>query len=70
MCAFGRHENACAEYAAAKGGHVRVGFENNLWLPDGVMAADNAALVRLAAEAARAAGRRTATADEARQMLA
>ena len=70
MCAFGRHENACAEYAAAKGGHVRVGFENNLWLPDGVMAADNAALVRLAAEAARAAGQRTATANEARQMLA
>lgn len=70
MCAFGRHENACAEYAAAKGGHVRVGFENNLWLPDGVMAADNATLVRLAAEAARAAGRCTATADEARRMLA
>ena len=70
MCAFGRHENACAAHAAAKGGHVRVGFENNLWFPDGSMAPDNAALVRLAVDAARSAGRKLATADEARALMA
>ncbi len=70
MCAFGRHENACAAYAAAKGGHVRVGFENNLWLPDGTVAPDNAALVRLAAGAVTGAGRALATADQARALMA
>lgn len=70
MCAFGQHENACAVHAASLGGHVRVGFENNLLLPDGGRAPDNAALVRLAAQAARAAGRSLATADDARALTA
>lgn len=45
VCAFGRGENACAMTAAALGGHVRVGFENNLNMCDGSPAPDNAALV-------------------------
>ena len=69
MCAFGRHENACAAHAAARGGHVRVGFENNLHLPDGTLAGRNADLVRAAVEAAEGAGRRLATADEARALM-
>lgn len=52
MCAFGRTEHACAVAAAALGGHVRVGFENNLHLKDGAPAPDNAALVAQAVEAA------------------
>jgi 3-keto-5-aminohexanoate cleavage enzyme len=57
ICAFGRHEHACAQAAIAAGGHVRVGFENNLWLPDGEMADSNSALVGLAVAAARESGR-------------
>jgi len=57
ICAFGRHEHACAQAAIAAGGHVRVGFENNLWRPDGGVAASNAELVGLAAAAARESGR-------------
>ena len=49
VCAFGARETACAVAAAALGGHVRVGFENNLFLPAGVQAPDNAALVAAAA---------------------
>ncbi len=45
MCAFGSREAECAVYAAKKGGHVRVGFENNLVLPDGNIAPSNSALV-------------------------
>lgn len=45
VCAFGRHEAACVVAAALLGGHVRVGFENNLLLPDGALAASNADLV-------------------------
>ena len=66
VCAFGPRETACAVAAAALGGHARVGFENNLHLPDGSLAADNAALVAAVAEGLRAIGARPATADEAR----
>lgn len=56
VCAFGRHEAACVTAAALLGGHVRVGFENNLLLPDGRVAPSNAALVEAVATAARALG--------------
>lgn len=67
MCAFGATEHACAVTAAALGGHVRVGFENNLLLKDGRPATDNAALVAQAAEAARCLGRPLATAEQLRE---
>lgn len=66
ICAFGRHEVACVTAAALLGGHARVGFENNLLLPDGRVAPGNAALVGAAAEAMRACGLVPATADELR----
>ncbi|MCP3020862.1 3-keto-5-aminohexanoate cleavage protein [Cupriavidus basilensis] len=68
ICAFGREENACVTTAAAFGGHVRVGFENNLKLRDGSTAPGNAALVGQAAEGARTLGRPLASANEARQI--
>lgn len=68
ICAFGPEENACVTTAAAFGGHMRVGFENNLKLRDGAIAPDNAALVRQAAEGARALGRPLATAADARRI--
>ncbi|MFG1345815.1 3-keto-5-aminohexanoate cleavage protein [Xanthobacter autotrophicus DSM 431] len=69
MCAFGPKENACALVAAGLGGHVRVGFENNLFAPDGTLAANNAAQVRRAAEGARHLGRPLATADDLRTLM-
>ncbi|MBE7941800.1 MULTISPECIES: 3-keto-5-aminohexanoate cleavage protein [Ramlibacter] len=66
VCAFGPQENACVAAAAAFGGHARVGFENNLYLRDGRVAPDNAALVAQAAEAGRALGRPLATAAQVR----
>ena len=68
VCAFGAEENACVTTAAAFGGHMRVGFENNLKLRDGSIAAGNADLVRQAAEGARALGRPVATAEDARRI--
>jgi 3-keto-5-aminohexanoate cleavage enzyme len=38
-------EGACVLTAAGLGGHVRVGFENNLRLADGRLSASNAELV-------------------------
>lgn len=69
VCAFGPREAACAIAAAALGGHVRVGFENNLHLPDGTLAADNAALVTAVTEGLSAIGCRPASAAEARDMM-
>ena len=67
MCAFGATEQACATVAAALGGHVRVGFENNLLLKDGRTAPDNAALLQQVADVARSLGRPLATAEQLRQ---
>ena len=68
-CAFGRRETACVVTAAALGGHARVGFENNLHLPDGAVAPDNAALVSCVVAASRAIGLRPATSSEARAVF-
>ena len=67
VCAFGATEHACVTAAASMGGHVRVGFENNLQLKNGETAPDNMALVKQAAEAAMSLGRPLATASQIRQ---
>ena len=69
ICAFGPRECACALTAAALGGHARVGFENNIFLADGSVAPDNAALVGQIADAAGLSGRALAGAERARAYL-
>lgn len=70
VCCFGQSENIAVSEALRLNGHARVGFENNLLLPDGSIAPDNAALVRVAATTGVDAGRRVADADDVRHMLA
>ena len=67
--AFGKAENTCAVTAAALGGHARVGFENNLYMADGTLAKDNAALVRQLSEGAVSLGRPLADAAAAKKIL-
>jgi 3-keto-5-aminohexanoate cleavage enzyme len=55
--------------ALSLGGDIRVGLEDNFYLPDGAMAASNGALVEAAANMVRLSGRAVATLDETRQML-
>jgi len=69
VCCFGATEGEAASLAATKDGHARVGFENNLLLPDGGQARDNAELVQIAADAAVAQSRILATADDVRSMF-
>ena len=69
ICAFGAAEHACVTAAAAMGGHVRVGFENNLKLKNNQIAPDNADLVLQAADAARCLGRPLASANDIRQQF-
>ncbi|MFA6033040.1 MAG: 3-keto-5-aminohexanoate cleavage protein [Myxococcota bacterium] len=69
VAGIGRHEFPMAELSIAKGGHVRVGLEDNIFVEKRVLARGNADLVRKAAGMAVAAGRRVATMDEARAIL-
>jgi uncharacterized protein (DUF849 family) len=55
--------------ALALGGSIRVGLEDNFYLPCGEMARSNGELVERAARMTHDAGRRVATIDEARAML-
>ena len=55
--------------ALSLGGSVRVGLEDNLYLPDGTMAASNGELIAKARQMVQDAGRRPATVDEAREIL-
>jgi uncharacterized protein (DUF849 family) len=51
------------------GGSIRVGLEDNLYLPDGAMATSNGELIARARRLTEDVGRRPATVEEARSML-
>jgi 3-keto-5-aminohexanoate cleavage enzyme len=56
--------------ALTLGGNVRVGLEDNFYLPDGEMARSNGELVAKARRMVEDVGRRAATPSEARELLA
>jgi 3-keto-5-aminohexanoate cleavage enzyme len=66
---IGRFEFPLASYAIEDGGHVRVGFEDNIYLEKGVLADSNARLVEKAVRMAREAGRDIASPNDARRLL-
>jgi 3-keto-5-aminohexanoate cleavage enzyme len=71
ITAVGRHQRRILALAILHGGGgVRVGFEDGVYLRRGVLAASNAELVADACELVRTLGRRPATIDEARELLA
>jgi uncharacterized protein (DUF849 family) len=55
--------------AAALGGNVRVGLEDNFYLPEGEMARSNGELIARARRMVEDVGRRAATVAEARELL-
>ena len=55
--------------AIAMGGHVRVGWEDNPYLPNGQLAETNAQLVNVVVRMAEAIGREVATPVEAREIM-
>lgn len=70
VCAFGKQEADCAATAVMLGGHARVGFENNMTLPDGATAPDNAGLLRAVGTPLRSLGYAAMTADDLRARFA
>lgn len=69
VAGVGRHQLQVAPLAIVSGGHVRVGFEDNLYFSKGVLAKSNAELVRRVAELAALLQREVAKPDEARKIL-
>ena len=70
VCCFGPNENAVMRAALDRGGHVRIGFENNVVLANGTPAADNAALIREFVAGTAEHERSPAAPDEVRQAFA
>ena len=66
---IGRYEFTLAAVAIVMGGHVRVGFEDNIYLEKGVLAKSNGESVAKVVEIARLLGREIANPDEARAIL-
>jgi 3-keto-5-aminohexanoate cleavage enzyme len=66
---IGRIQWTMVAAALTLGGSVRVGLEDNFYLPDGSMAGSNGELVARARRMVEDAGRRPATVAEARALL-
>jgi len=69
VAGVGRYQLPLAVHALAMGGHVRVGFEDNIFYSKGEVAKSNAQLVERVARLAREIGREVATPAVARSML-
>jgi len=66
---IGRDQWTMVAAALTLGGSVRVGLEDNFYLPSGEMARSNGDLIAKARQLTEDAGRRPATVEEARPML-
>jgi 3-keto-5-aminohexanoate cleavage enzyme len=69
VCAVGLSEWPMITTAMMLGGHVRVGFEDNIYLSKGVQAKSNAEMVEKAVRIARELDREIASVDDARRIL-
>lgn len=69
VAGMGKNEMPMAMMGIAMGGHVRVGFEDNVYLKKGVLAKSNGELVRKVVDMANLLGREVASPNEARKIL-
>jgi len=66
---IGRHQFPVAVLSIINGGHVRVGFEDNIYLARGVLAKSNAELVAKAVRLGKDLGREIAEPEDVRKIL-
>jgi len=69
VCGVGPYQFAAGMTAAVNGGHIRVGLEDNIRMPNGELAKGSYEQVQWAVGVARLAGREVASPDEARQIF-
>ncbi|MDR0970984.1 MAG: 3-keto-5-aminohexanoate cleavage protein [Bacteroidales bacterium] len=69
VAGVGKNEFPLAVMAIVDGGHVRVGFEDNVYISKGVLAKSNGELVEKVVRLAKELGREIASPKEAREIL-
>lgn len=69
VAGIGKYEFSLAAASIISGGHVRVGFEDNIYLEKGVLAKNNGELVSKVVRLSKELGREVATPEEARKIL-
>ncbi|TJX68333.1 3-keto-5-aminohexanoate cleavage protein [Soehngenia saccharolytica] len=69
VAGIGKNQFPMAALAIVMGGHVRVGFEDNIYISKGVLAKSNGELVEKVVRLAKELGREIATPNEAREIL-
>ncbi len=69
VAGVGRFQTPLIYMGLAMGGHIRVGFEDNIYLQKGILAKSNADFVERAVRLAKEIGRIPATPDETREIL-
>jgi 3-keto-5-aminohexanoate cleavage enzyme len=69
VAGIGRYQLPLAVQAMTMGGHVRVGFEDNIFYKKGEIARSNAQLVERISRIAHELGREVATPDQTRKLL-
>ena len=69
VCAVGLNQFPLITIGMIMGGHVRVGFEDNIYIQKGIQAKSNAEMVEKVVRIARELGREVATPKEAREIL-
>ncbi|MFX1324508.1 MAG: 3-keto-5-aminohexanoate cleavage protein [Promethearchaeota archaeon] len=69
VCGVAKDQFRAGLCAAAMGGHIRVGLEDNIRIPDGRLAKGSWEQVEWAAKVAKLAGREVATSDETREIF-
>lgn len=66
---IGKHQTPLSMIALGMGAHIRVGFEDNVYIDQGVLAKNNAQFVERAVRLVRELGHQVATPAEARAMM-
>ena len=69
VCGFDNNEKNCVKHAAQNGGHIRVGFENNIWRNDKELLSDNAEMINYSATMALSENRPIASAADVRNIF-
>ena len=69
VCGFGQQEADMIGHAASHGGHIRVGFENNIQTADGTLLTSHAQMIEVCVKAAHRHARPVASADDVRNLF-
>jgi uncharacterized protein (DUF849 family) len=69
VCGFAKNEERAIAYAAKGGGHIRVGFENNILHKNKTLLEDHAQMIKVCVKVAQREGRATASPIDVKNIL-